>query len=65
MKSAIWLAIGTALGFVVAHVINATPAGAALFADIRATASRFSDAVVDGYRSRESELGEPSDVSPR
>ncbi|MEY2848340.1 MAG: hypothetical protein RI885_1005 [Actinomycetota bacterium] len=56
MKSAIWLVVGTALGFVVAHTINATPQGRAFFDDVRATASRFTSAVVDGYRSREAEL---------
>lgn len=61
MKSAIWLVIGTTLGFVIAHLVSNTAGGRAFFDDVRSTAGLFTDAVVDGYRSREAELRDHDD----
>lgn len=56
MKSFLWLVIGVAVGFVVAHKVNETPQGKQLFSDIDKRARDFGSAVSDGYRQREAEL---------
>ena len=56
MKSALFLVIGVAVGFVVAHQVAKTPQGRAFFDDVDAKAREFGSAVVDGYKSREAEL---------
>jgi hypothetical protein len=56
MKSALFLVIGVAIGFVVAHQVAKTPQGKAFFDDVDAKAREFGSAVVDGYKSREAEL---------
>ncbi|RKR74088.1 hypothetical protein [Frondihabitans australicus] len=50
------LAIGTALGFYVAHRVNQTPAGQEFFTGLDSRLGQFRAAVVDGYRAREAEL---------
>lgn len=56
MRSAFWLVVGIALGFVAAHQVARTPQGRQLFDDLNVKAREFSEAVVDGYRARETEL---------
>lgn len=56
MKKALWLIVGVAAGFVIAHQVNKTPEGRRFFADVDAKSRSFRDAVVDGYRAREAEL---------
>ncbi|RPE75115.1 MULTISPECIES: hypothetical protein [unclassified Frondihabitans] len=56
MKSLFFLLVGTALGFVVAHKVNQTPAGREFFTGLDSRLTRFSTAVADGYRSRQAEL---------
>ncbi len=56
MKNALFLAIGVAIGFVVAHQVSKTPQGRAFFDDVDSKAREFGSAVVDGYRAREAEL---------
>ncbi len=56
MKSAIFLVVGAAIGFVVAHQVSRTPEGKAFFDDVDAKAREFGSAVVDGYKAREAEL---------
>ncbi|TPW76340.1 hypothetical protein [Schumannella soli] len=56
MKSAFWLVVGVAAGFVAAHYVSRTPQGRALFDEIDEKTRGFGAAVVDGYRSREAEL---------
>ncbi len=56
MKSALFLVIGVAIGFVVAHQVAKTPQGKAFFDDVDAKAREFGSAVVDGYKAREAEL---------
>ena len=56
MKNVLFLIAGVAVGFVVAHQVAKTPQGKAFFDDIDRKAREFGDAVVDGYRERESEL---------
>lgn len=61
MKGVILLAVGVALGFVVAHQVAKTPQGRQFFDDVDARARDFGDAVVDGYKSREAELRAAAD----
>ena len=58
MKYLFVLAIGTALGFSVAHRVNQTPAGREFFTGLDSRLKQFQTAVADGYRSREAELRE-------
>jgi len=56
MKNFIWLVIGVAAGFVVAHNLNKTQQGKQFFAELDAKAREFGEAISDGYRQREAEL---------
>ncbi len=56
MKSFLWLIVGVALGFVVAHKVNETPQGKQFFSSLDKKARDFGEAVTDGYRQREAEL---------
>jgi len=56
MKSALWLIVGVGLGFLAAHQVNKSPQGRAFFDEVETKTREFTDAVVDGYRSREAEL---------
>ncbi len=56
MKSIIFLAVGAAAGFLVAHQVAKTPEGKKFFDDVDAKAREFGSAVVDGYKAREAEL---------
>ena len=56
MKSALFLVIGVAVGFLVAHQVSKTPQGKAFFDDVDSKAREFGSAVVDGYKAREAEL---------
>ncbi|MGN6326077.1 hypothetical protein [Pseudolysinimonas sp.] len=58
MKGFLLLLIGVAAGFVVAHQVSKTPQGKQFFESVDAKAREFGDAVVDGYKARESELRE-------
>ncbi|MBW8871142.1 MAG: hypothetical protein JF618_02870 [Leifsonia sp.] len=56
MKSFLWLLIGAAIGFAVAHKVNETPKGREFFSNIDRRARDFGEAVTDGYRQREAEI---------
>ena len=56
MKSFLWLLIGAAIGFAVAHKVNETPKGREFFSNIDRRARDFGAAVSDGYHRREEEL---------
>jgi hypothetical protein len=56
MKSLLWLMVGVAAGFAIAHQVNKTSQGKAFFEDLDAKARDFGAAVSDGYRKREEEL---------
>ena len=56
MKSALFLVIGVAVGFLVAHQVSKTPEGKAFFDGVDSKAREFGSAVVDGYKAREAEL---------
>jgi hypothetical protein len=56
MKSFLWLLVGAAIGFAVAHKVNETPRGREFFSNIDRRARDFGEAVTDGYRQREAEI---------
>jgi len=56
MKSFIWLVVGVAAGFVVAHEVSKSQQGKQFFSDLDAKAREFGEAISDGYRQREAEL---------
>ncbi|GAA1444734.1 hypothetical protein [Leifsonia poae] len=56
MKSFLWLIVGVAIGFAVAHKVNETPQGKQFFSSLDKKARDFGEAVGDGYRQREAEL---------
>jgi hypothetical protein len=56
MKSFIWLVVGVAGGFVVAHQLNKTEQGKRFFEELDQKARDFGAAVADGYHAREAEL---------
>ena len=56
MKSFLWLVVGVALGFVVAHKLNETSQGRQFFSTLDQKARGFGEAVTDGYRQREAEI---------
>ncbi|MCU1482580.1 MAG: hypothetical protein JWQ19_3366 [Subtercola sp.] len=56
MKKVLWFSAGIAVGFVLAHQLNQTAQGKKAFGSIEAKVKDFSDAFVEGYHERESEL---------
>lgn len=56
MKNFVWLVVGVAAGFVVAHEVNKSQQGKQFFTDLDAKAREFGEAISDGYRQREAEL---------
>lgn len=62
MKNVLWLIVGIAAGFAVAHQVNKTQEGKQFFSTIDARAREFGEAVGEGYRRREAELREAIDA---
>ncbi|KQO99826.1 hypothetical protein [Leifsonia sp. Leaf264] len=62
MKNLLWLIIGIAAGFAVAHQVNKTQEGKQFFSTIDARAREFGEAVSEGYRRREAELRDAIDA---
>ena len=56
MKSFLWLLIGVAIGFAVAHQVNETKKGREFFTTMDQKARDFGEAISDGYRQREAEI---------
>jgi hypothetical protein len=56
MKGLLLLILGAVAGFVVAHQVSKTPQGRQFFDNVDSRAREFGDAVVEGYKARESEL---------
>jgi len=56
MKSFLWLLIGVAIGFTVAHQVNETKKGREFFTNLDQKARDFGEAISDGYREREAEI---------
>lgn len=56
MKNIIFLALGVAAGVAAYRLIQLTPQGKAVIDDFEARVGDFSQAVKDGYNSRDSEL---------
>lgn len=56
LKAIGWIAVGVAVGFVVAHQVSRTEQGKRFFDEVDHKAKEFGQAVVDGYKARETEL---------
>jgi len=56
MKSILFLIVGVAAGFVIAHQVSRTEQGKRFFDDVDSRARDFGSAVIDGYKAREAEL---------
>lgn len=56
MKNIAVLLAGVGIGFIAAHQINKTPDGRRFFEEVDSRVGEFTGAVVEGYKSRESEL---------
>lgn len=56
MKSILFLIVGVAAGFVIAHQVSRTEQGKRFFDDVDSKARDFGSAVIDGYKAREAEL---------
>ncbi|MEA9985117.1 MULTISPECIES: hypothetical protein [Subtercola] len=56
MKKVLWFAAGITVGVLAAHQFNQTAQGKKIFAELDSKIKDFSDALVDGYHERESEL---------
>jgi hypothetical protein len=56
MKNVVWLLVGVAAGFALAHQVNKTEQGKAFFDDLNQKAHDFGAAVSEGYHQREAEL---------
>ena len=56
MKKFVWLVVGVAVGFVVAHEVNQTKQGKQFFSDLDLKAREFGEAISEGYRQREAEV---------
>ncbi|GAB3044713.1 hypothetical protein GCM10027052_28800 [Parafrigoribacterium mesophilum] len=56
MKNAVLLMLGVGIGFFAAHQFNKTAQGKDFFATVGEKAREFNNALVEGYRTRETEL---------
>lgn len=56
MKSALWLTVGVVLGFVAAQQVTRSPQAQSIVDDLGSRVREFTDAVVDGYKTRDAEL---------
>lgn len=56
MKNLLWLILGIAGGFVIAHEVNKTQEGRRFFTEVDTKAREFGAAVAEGYHQREAEL---------
>jgi hypothetical protein len=63
MKNALLLVIGVGVGFIAAHQFEKTPEGKRFFGEAGDAFRQFTDAVVDGYKTRESELRTPASTA--
>jgi hypothetical protein len=61
VKSFVWLVVGVAAGFAIAHQLNKTRQGRAFFSDLDQKARDFGAAVSEGYHAREAELRDAID----
>jgi hypothetical protein len=53
VKNLVWFVLGTAFGFVLAHVVNKDPRGHELLAQVDARVGEFTDRMTDAYHEQE------------
>ncbi len=58
MKKFFWFVLGTAAGFVLAHLVDKDPRGHELLAEVDARISEFTDRIGDAYRDQQARLNE-------
>jgi hypothetical protein len=56
VKALFFVVVGVVIGFLLAHKVSRTEAGAKFFSEVDSRTKAFTGAVADGYRSREAEL---------
>ncbi len=62
MRKLFWLVSGISIGLVLAKQIEENPKAKAIADDLKKAAREFSDAVVEGFQERETEL---ADAAPK
>ncbi len=62
VRSLLWFVLGTAAGFVLAHLVNKDPRGHEVLADIDARISEFTDRIGDAYREQQSRFDVVTDA---
>lgn len=58
MKNVAWFVLGTAAGFVLAHIVDRDPRGHEVLADIDARVTEFTDRIGDAYREQQTRFAE-------
>lgn len=56
MKNFLWFVLGTAAGFILAHLVDKDPRGHEALAEIDARISEFTDRMSDAYRDQQARL---------
>ncbi|KAA9135195.1 hypothetical protein [Microbacterium caowuchunii] len=63
MKSFVWFVLGTAAGFVLAHLVNKDPRGHEVLAEIDSRITEFTDRMGDAYRTEQARLADPDGLA--
>jgi hypothetical protein len=63
VKSFVWFVLGTAAGFVLAHLVNKDPRGHEVLAEIDARITEFTDRMSDAYRTEQARLADPDGLA--
>ncbi len=56
VKKFVWFVLGTAAGFVLAHLVNKDPRGHEVLAQVDARITEFTDRIADAYREQHARL---------
>ncbi|WP_200847014.1 hypothetical protein [Microbacterium sp. 18062] len=64
MKNVLLFVLGTAAGFVLAHLVNKDPRGHEVLAEIDARISEFTDLIGDAYRDQQARFTDDGALEP-